>query len=685
MNKDATSKFDAPPWRATHCAWLMACLIIAAVFAGRTLHFEFEEADYFAFPALIENQDAPWNIFINRPQLNDLRDGLFIPQTIEFVGSIHTKLFGLNPYAHQLALAAWWSVALVFLFVWNRRDTNTLAGLFAALLLIGMNAAWGALLSKQCLIFLFPLIVQLIALLALRKTIEASSALSGLLFLLFFSAAAYANGHVVFTLPIIAIVYLLSTQSGSHVAKTTVVVFMFIVLIALLATSTIQTHPFNWVPPLFHHLPTQGELLNDLAYPAEAMLSQRAMVGLALFAVTFALTKSGLTGWIAIALGAPAVASIYFACRYYNIPVWAAYALGMVFYVNLLWLAPWRRKIALPLAWFLLSFIRTYLFIGSEFDHSDAYSKAVSSVLYLETGVALAWILGVTLSTISAPGFSCFRNYRLRFRYGWRILAALLVLIALPLAIFEAYEDFDAIVKKKEAKYHTPYKLARAKLATDLLSITDKTLHSYGNGIRLFYDLPSQMALKSETRDRNNTITLEAYTGNTYFYQPEETYSGIYVEHATPAPNTLRDPLFSPHDWNSKAFGESENPIGLLTTQNDALEVEQTTSVDSSFAVGRDDFVITGWASCNQWQAMQRVSLTAYIDHREFVWHDVKFQSVGLGSRRFVIDAHDAAILRTPETSSVQIMLVWNLAPTDRLSRPVSLTIDRATLYIPKR
>ena len=689
MNEDATHKYEFPLWRASHCAWLMVCLIVACVFLGRTLHFEFDEMDYFVLPYLIENQEAPWNIFITRPHLNELKDGLYLPQTYEFISSVHTKLFGMAPYWHQLALGAWWAAALLFLFSWNRRDGRALAGVIAVLILLSMNAAWGVLLTRNSLILLCPILFQLAALYSLRRSVEASSVLFGFLFLFSFIAAAYANWQIVFSFPITALVLVLSTHHGSRVAKTTVTVFMFIVLIALLATSTIHTQPFNWIPPLFRHLPTQGEMLNGLAYPAQALLSQRLMVGLTLLSVTFALARSGLTGCVAIALSAPAIASIYFACRYYNIPVWAAYALGMAFYVNLLWITPWRRSLAVPLVWFLFSFVRGVIFTGGDFTNDNNIQQAMSSVFYLESGVALAWLLGVTLSNISAPGFACIQNLRPRFRDGWRILTALVVIVALPIIIIEAYKDFSQVVVKQEAEYHTPFKLAKKKLATDLLSIKDKTLVSYG-GISLFHDLNSQIQLKNGPHDLDNKIPLEAYTGNTYFYGSSETYSGIYVENATPAAGIERDPFFMPRQWRSFELNTKDvynpEPLAELSMQNEPIAVSQKTLAPSATVVGHTDFVITGWATSDAWQNVGILTLTMRQYDREFIWDKITLVDAvpGSNARRFVINAFDATILRTPEHVAQTIELNWGLNPRADFEKPAGVTIDRATLYIPK-
>ncbi|MDP8244453.1 MAG: hypothetical protein P9L94_10260 [Candidatus Hinthialibacter antarcticus] len=685
MNEDATKrKYEFPPWRVSHCVWLMVCLLAAAVFLGRTLHFEIQDSEWLLFEIATDNFSFPWKLLMKYPLICGPMFGDREPMTVYYlVYWLHTRLFAVNPFFHQLALGAWWAAVFCFLFIWNRRDGRTLAGVIAVLLLLSMNAAWSVLLTKNTLILLCPLVFQLLALYSLRKSVENSSVFSGLLFLLSLTAAAYANWQVLFTFPFVALAYVLFTQHGSRISKTSLMVFMLIVTAALFATSSVFAH----LPSYFDKLPSQGELLNSLAYPAQALFSQRVIVGLTLLAVTIALARSGVTGYIALVLSAPAIAAIYFACRYYNIPVWAAYALGMAFYVNLLWLTPWRRSLAVPLAWFLLSFIRWYLFVGSEFLHHDMDERLLLSTCYLESGVALAWLLGVTLSNITAPGFACLLNIRLRFRYACRMLAALLVVIALPIAVMKAFGDFDQTVAKSEAAYHTPYKLAMQKMAADIRATKGIDLTSYhGKAGRLFPKQVQQELYSDAMKDLGNKITLEAYTGHTYFHGPRETYSGINVENATPAAGTERDPFFMPQQWRgvelSTKDGYNPEPLAVVTKQNEPL----TTLTPSATVVGHDNFVITGWATSDAWQNVGVLTLTMHQHDREFLWDKIEWQDSHPGSntKRFVIDAYDATILRTPEHLSQTIELNWGLNPIAGFEGPVEVTIDHATLYIPK-
>ncbi|MBZ0258247.1 hypothetical protein K8I31_19430, partial [bacterium] len=688
MNEDAASrKYHFPPWRASHCVWLMLCLLAAAIFIGRTLNFEFQESDYYSL--VVHNLSEsiyPWQFFIKQPLICGPSFGDREPLAVyHLISWVNWRLFGLNPFFHQLALGAWWAAALCLLYFWNRSDGRALAGVIAAFVLLSMNASWGALLSKNELIVLCPLVFQLAALYMLRLSVEKSCVYAGLLFLLALAAAAYANWQILFTFPFVALTYVLSAHHGSRTAKVLLMVFMAIIVAVLLATSSV----FTYLPNYFDKIPSQGELLNELAYPAQAIFSQRAIVGLTLLAVTIALARSGLTGYIAIALSAPAIAGIYFACRYYNIPVWASYALGMAFYVNLLWISPMRRKFAAPLAWFLLSFVRWYIFEGGDAWSADMYHRALHNAFYLECGVALAWLLGVTLSNITAPGFSCFTNIRPRFRYACRMLAALLVLIALPLAVGEAFKDFDQIAAKREAEYDTPYKLAMQKLAADVQASKEKRLVSFNEkAIQLFPRQVQRVEYSDAIKNLDKKITFEAYTGNTYFYTPRKyiVNSGIYVEDATPAAGTERDPFFMPRKWRGVELSadEQNGPLATLTAQDAPVTESLKTQASSVDAMGHTDFVITGWAACSQWRNVESLALTVRLYDREFLWNKIEFQDSipGLSYKRFVIDAFDAAILRTPERMAETIELEWTLAPVSQNGGPVIVTIDSATLYI---
>lgn len=661
-----------PPWRASHALWLLLCLAAAALFWGRTASFEFEGADIDRLWEAQQLGAEPWQLLVKHPTVVSLEHNqTLLYQTTRLAWWAGWQTFGLDPFFFQAALGLFWAIPIMFVFLWLRGQGQTAGGVIAALLLLSMQAGWAPLMQKSHLLTLLPLSLQLMALLSLRRFLQLGSFISGILYFALLTAAVYADWMTTTLFIVVILVYCASERNASGSLRATMAAFSLMAAAAWLAYSDALKAPFAWAPPMLRSFePDQGLWMNALSYPALELFDQRLMLVMTLLVIIAALCRRGLAGILALALAVPAMAGVYYACRYYEIPVPAAYALAAAASVNLLWLSRRGRMLSVPLTMFAILFLHGCLFAG-EYTHF--------SMIY--PAVALAWGLGAAFSSATAPGLAQVRYIRIRFRYGMHMIAALIGVAVAAVLLVQSFNHLNERSARAEASYHQPFKAITADLESDMTAFDTVMIDPVGQ-IERYAELvraTNEISLLVGVPDNQKTLLSER-TGNLYAMEPVRHAPRIWIE--SPAGETLRfDPAYDPESWNTlksivegTAYAEPGNGHFATVTWADGVSM-----------IGKRGLTVTGWIRTNE-LTLSGLALELRAYDRVLIWEDVKLTHAAPPSPwiRFVAKAGDAFEMRTPERLAEKIELHgWVEPALDE--HAVELQLHWVDLHWPKR
>lgn len=690
LSEEYAPKPKTPPWRASHAVWLGVALFCVMLFAGRTFHFELSGWEMDRLWEAQESYNQPWKTFVDLPTVCMSKfNQVSLMQTTRFAAWAEYRLIGLDPYMHRLALALWFAACAAIVFAWNRRDGTAPGGALAILALMALPVSRGVFLEPAALNLLCPVFFALASFYTLRKAIERNSLCNSFMFFLMIAAVAYADWKTLFVLPFVYLAEAFSVREGSAFSRVAHFLFGLVLIGVILGVSDAFQPPVSWLPaaltPGDPDYLSQQALLHDFAHAAGLLFGHRLLLGIGVVIVTLALTRARVAGYLAIAVGVVAMTGIYHASRYYEIPVLDAYSLALAAYIQLLWVSPWRRTLAVPLTWMLFSLGKAAL-LGE------------GNPLACE--LALAWVLGAMAGRLVLPGWAAWRSMRFRWRVALRVLFTPALAAALLVALVMGYHRIDDRAAEQERAVHQLDRLTRLQLMDELEPFINHNVYfqRYAHG-------PTGYAALTWLRKRPQRVrltdaapvdapSLEAVIGQRLTpLSAGDRSLPVYITDAAPAAFVQGDPYFEPGGWTLRANLASAPAIAdektlefAIQPSGDPQSAVIQTRMDGKDLIVVSDFVLTLTMKCSNWNEVRSMSLTLRQYDQEYVWNDLLPGDTEPFSawRSFDLPAVDAGVLRYPGPLSDKVDYALSVVTARDSGEPIVFTIGRMNEYAPK-
>lgn len=599
---------------------------------ARTSNLFFEADDFRFLWWAFTHFTKPWEAFTDPPLFAN-----YYRPVISLVWWLHSWLFGLNAYYHQLALGAWWLLILGLVFHWNKKLDCALSGFIAGVILLSSLPMQDIIVWKSWLTTCCSLVFHLSTLLFIQKYLNHPGKRRLLGFFIFFILASLAKESSRFLLLFTCntLIFFHPSDAGKRKAVLSAIIGLLWSGF-FLSSYTLVTSASN----ITNSLLQVHQSISALCFFASTLYANPCIELIAYMAITTCLCKEASRFyWKPVLCHLTAVAAYFFA-RQYNINPSQAIAFSLLVYTQGLWVSTHKQFIAMPLAWLLFSFWPL------------AMIPLLSIAYGVDSAVALAMILGFVIC-------QSIRQTIVPGRYiNARIPVCFLLFFSLGFSLLQSLRNIDNRVNYAENAYHAPTKTLLTKIGSDLTGI-----RSWGNiyiydeerlGLETYLSLyfsQKQFAFHViPTRPPSNQdYRLETYTGGNYHIYPDEDPLNIWLPSGVnplPDASILNDPYCVPEQWEIKRIGSCDNPEGWesktkfrqaiypigqdggyvnfdLTWSKEPIVLTYTSKQDCTWLENNDSSVLSFWLQSQRWSMIDYFTIILYKNDKQYTWDNV--------------------------------------------------------------
>ncbi len=626
---------QARPWGFRDVLFLGICVAFAVLLLSRTTGLLFEKDDLRYLWWAHTHQSEPWQAFVEPPLFAD-----YYRPVVSLVWWLHWTVFQASPFAHQIAFGMWWLAILVLMYLWGRNEEGELSGLFPGLVFLSVIPIQNVLVWKSWLTVVCELTFFLSALLCLRSLIKRPSKKKWTMTFVFFLAACLCKESALLSLPFTFGTLILVSQQISLRQRIALLLPTFILAGAL----------FVVTPTLKRFIFEEGKVLlgpayvfDSISYYASVIWSSLFLKAVGFFVVSYHLYMAGkkwLPGTVAFC-----VLSVfaYILARNYNVSSQHALSLGLMVYFHGLWISPRRKRLAVPLVWFMITFwalpaIRLKA-IAYAMDTAVAFSLLLGLAIYH----ALEYLWREEILIVDRP------------RRLVPVAGLLILCLLLPCSIYASMRDFFGWAGYVEVAYHDRARVVLRKVIDDLAAFKSWPVVYMNLGYRIGLETNLALILAENktfevhfTPPPANSYRLEAYTGANYHCLPsDEPFHLWLAEPVGPPPTTsFQDPYFMPERWESRLLTSCDNvtgwfpageythgvfPLGQglgyvvhkLDAPGKSVDLNLRLSQAPEFLKNSPEFALTFWLQTARWDAIDSVSTLLSFGERRILWERI--------------------------------------------------------------
>ncbi|MFH1737421.1 MAG: hypothetical protein ABIH23_00335 [bacterium] len=644
-------------WTTADFLMLAVCLVVGFLMVTRTAGLLFEKDDLRFLWWAHERTAEPWKAFVDPPLFSN-----YYRPIISIVWWLHLRLFGPDPFAHQMALGLWWLSIPVLLFLWGKRHGCAVMGFFCCLVFLSIKPGHNTLLWKSWLTAICAIVFHLSTLLALRSHIQRPSKIGLVRVVIFYLAASFSKESALFCLPFTTCALILTAEDVPWKRRRSLLLVIVLLTGTLfLTTATLKGMVLNRIKVLSHF----DDLFIHASFFSQTLWTSWFLKTTGLIIVTAHLCMAGKKSIWRFAVSLVACVSAFYGARYYAVPNDQALSLAFLIFLHALWLSPEWKKLAVPLVWLMTSFwplpvLRT---------PAIAYAADACAAFSLLLGTA-------TFYAVKQAMQRCCHGYS--FRRASHVVVTLVIPILLfPFAISASFADLSPWEAFGEAAFHNRTRILFDQVVDDLMPFL-----IWGD---LYFDLGERTSLETNLAvlliykplfrvhisppPSADCYRLEAYTGANYHLRPEDDPFNLWLPDGIgpPPKQSLSDPYFIPERWRieilstcdsmdgwspAKEFTRGYFPLGQgsgyvnhsLKPSVPHMDLIYRSGRIPAFLDGREDFVLTFWLQTPRWDLPETISVYFSVRDRCYQWINVepKIVNTFYDWRRVVLSGSEA-------------------------------------------